>query len=282
MTTLSSLLIALSSALFGFVLDIDDTLAQWLWLMAGTSGLIASLVYRRGRIRHHGRILRQEKDDARQEPLKGVLKRFFRLLADDLTFRRYMQAMFVFGSGNLMLTAPLIILLHEQFGLSRMAQVLITASIPLLLLAAFVPVWARLLDNRHIIFYRARQSWGFVMAIACFAIACIAHQTWLLWVGSSILGVAYAGGVLGWNLGHNDFSSDHSSALYMAVHVTLTGIRGLLTPAIGVFLYEILEHYQAGAGRFSLLLPLLLSACGAIWFVVMARQLRATQRPQSF
>ena len=188
-----------------------------------------------------------------------------------------MQAMFVFGSGNLMLSAPLIILLHEQFGLSRLSQVLITASIPLLLLGAFVPFWAKLLDNRHILFYRARQSWGFVIAIACFAIACISDQSWLLWIGSGALGIAYAGGVLGWNLGHNDFSSDHSSALYMSVHVTLTGIRGLFTPTIGVLLYEALEHFQPGSGRYSLLLPLSLSSAGAIWFVVMARQLRASQ-----
>ncbi len=277
MTTLSSLLIAVFSALLGWLLDVNEPLARWLWGFAGISGLAAALVYRRARVRHHGRILKQELSDARSEPWQRLIQRFFRLLADDHGFRRYMQAMFVFGSGNLMVTAPLIILLNDQFGLSRTAQVLITASLPLLLLAVFVPWWARFLDDSHIIFYRARQSWGFVIAISCFCLACIFHWQWLLWVGSVIYGIAFAGGVLGWNLGHNDFSSDHSSALYMGVHVTLTGIRGLFTPVIGVLIYELLEAYAPGAGRYSLVLPLALSASGAIWFVLMARRLRAIQ-----
>lgn len=276
MTILSSLLIAVSSALLGWLLDVNEPLARWLWVLAGISGLAAANVYRRGRMRHHGLILKQERNDASREPLRYLFKRFFKLLADDVPFRHYMQAMFVFGSGNLMVTAPLIILLNDQFGLSRTAQVFITASLPLLLLAIFVPWWARLLDNRHIVLYRARQSWGFVIAIGCFCLACIFHWQWLLWVGSVAYGVAFAGGVLGWNLGHNDFSSDHSSALYMGVHVTLTGIRGLFTPAIGVLIYELLKWYSPGAQRYSLVLPLLLSGAGALWFVLMARRLRAT------
>lgn len=276
MTTLSSLLIAITSALLGWLLDVNEPLARWVWVVAGISGLAAANVYRRARIRHHGQILRQERDDASREPLRYLFKRFFRLLSDDVPFRHYMQAMFMFGSGNLMVTAPLIILLNDQFGLSRTAQVLITASLPLLLLAIFVPWWARLLDDRHIVLYRARQSWGFVIAIGCFCVACIFHWQWLLWVGSVVYGIAFAGGILGWNLGHNDFSSDHSSALYMGVHVTLTGIRGLFTPVIGVLIYELLEWYSPGAQRYSLVLPWLLSASGALWFVLMARKLRAT------
>ncbi len=278
MTTLSSLLIAFSSALLGWLLDINEPLARSLWLLAGILGLGAAAVYRRARIRHHGLILKQELVDADAEPLSQLLTRFIRLLKQDHRFRSYMQGMFIFGSGNLMVVAPLIIILNDQFGLSRTAQVLLTSSIPLLLLALFVPFWARLLDNRHIVFYRARQSWGFVIAIGCFALACIMHWPWLLWVGSSILGIGYAGGVLGWNLGHNDFSSDHSSTLYMGVHVTLTGVRGLFAPAVGVLCYEWLENYAPGLGRYCLLLPLSLSFSGALWFVLMARRMRAIEQ----
>jgi hypothetical protein len=45
---------------------------------------------------------------------------------------------------------------------------------------------------------------------------------------------AFAGGKLGWNLGHNDFASDDQSTLYMGIHVTLTGVRGLIAPLAGV------------------------------------------------
>lgn len=272
MTTLSSLLIAASSAVLGALLDQHAQLARLLWLLTALSGFAAAMVYRRGRIRRHQHILKLERKVVDSDGSSHLWQRFLAVLRDDFAFRRYMQAMFVFGTGNLMVTAPLIILLNEQFGLERLQQVLITTSIPLLLLAVSVPFWARLLDGQHIIPYRARQSWGFVLAIGFFAAACMFHVSWMLWAGGGMLGIAYGGGVLGWNLGHNDFSSDHSSELYMGVHVTLTGLRGLIMPAVGVLIYELLEAWQSGWGRYSLLVPLALSTAGACWFVLMARQ----------
>jgi len=64
----------------------------------------------------------------------------------------------------------------------------------------------------------------------------------------------------------------------MGVHVSLTGIRGLFVPVIGVLLYEWLESMTPGWGRYCLLLPLALSSSGALWFVLMARKMRADQK----
>ena len=50
---------------------------------------------------------------------------------------------------------------------------------------------------------------------------------WVMYAAVAVRGVAFAGGALAWNLGHNDFARDDNAAQYMAVHVTLTGIRGL-------------------------------------------------------
>ena len=80
-----------------------------------------------------------------------------------------------------------------------------------------------------------------------------------------------AGGRLGWNLGHNDFASDGRSTLYMSIHVTLTGIRGLIAPLVGVGLYQWLESTEPGRGRFVLVFPFTLTLAGAVTFVVLAR-----------
>ena len=60
----------------------------------------------------------------------------------------------------------------------------------------------------------------------------------LLWAGSVLLGVAYAGSNLGWNLGHNDFASVGRAQHYMGVHVTLTGVRGAIGPPVGILIYN--------------------------------------------
>ena len=274
MTTLASVLIGSSSAVLGVLLDTAPGLARVAWAAAGIAGLGAAWNYRRAKVRRHGALRRQEVASGLGASLRQRMGEFRQLLREDRPFRRYMQCMFLFGGGNLMLMAPLIVILNEHFAMRRMLQVLLTSSLPLALLALSVPLWARLLDNAHIIPYRARQSWTFVLAIGLFAIACATDYQPLLWCGGAALGIAFGGGVLGWNLGHNDFASDRSSTLYMGVHVTLTGVRGLVMPALGVAVYEAMEWWQPGSGRYALFVPLALSTSGAAWFVILARQYR--------
>ena len=72
--------------------------------------------------------------------------------------------------------------------------------------------------------------------------------------------------MLGWNLGHNDFAPEERVADYLGLHVSLTGLRGLAAPLIGVWFYGLLETLDPGLGRFALLLPLTLTTAGSIAF----------------
>jgi len=153
--------------------------------------------------------------------------------------------------------------------MNQFRQVLITSSLPLLVLYISVPFWARMLDQRHIFHYRAIHSWLYVAASAFFAAAIITSRIDLLWPASILLGGAYAGGHLGWNLGHNDFSTDAKASHYMAVHVTLTGLRGMVAPLVGVGLYQYLAGHWAGKESYALLFPLVLSLIGSLLFVGM-------------
>lgn len=287
MTTLSSGVIALTSLALGFLLDISPSSAElaagtattaafrWTWLITALAGLAAAFIYRQAKVRGHRAMLRREREADFGVSLRQRLSQFRSVLRDDHDFRGYMIGMFIFGSGNLMLLAPLIVLMNESFALSRFSQVMITSTVPLVALALSVPLWARILDGSHIITYRTRQSWSFVIAILFFALAAQFQIDWLLWLGGATLGVAYAGGNLGWNLGHNDFSNDHRATLYMGIHVTLTGIRGLLMPPLGVLFYEFLKREDVGLGDYALFLPLSLSLLGALWFVRLHRQRQA-------
>jgi hypothetical protein len=151
--------------------------------------------------------------------------------------------------------------------LSQFEQVMITSSLPLLVLCFSIPYWARLLDRRHIFGYRALHSWFFVASFAVFAAAIHARESLLLWPASVLLGAAYAGAHLGWNLGHNDFTTDAKAAHYMAIHVTFTGLRGLVVPLVGVGLYQFLAMRWPAQASYALILPLVLSLAGSLFFV---------------
>jgi hypothetical protein len=60
---------------------------------------------------------------------------------------------------------------------------------------------------------------------------------------------------------------------YMGVHVTLTGLRGMIAPPLGIAAYQWLETSSPGLGRRSVLLPLAGTAIGAAGFSRMRRRL---------
>ncbi len=251
-----------------FAMEQNDEAFRWFYPLAALCGLLGALVYRRVRVRAHRSLL----DAERAESVAGrLLSRGIAILREDALFRQYMTIMFVFGSGNLMVLALLIIVFTDELKLPQFEQMLIVSSVPLLVIPITTRLWARLLDRLHVIPYRAIHSWTFVVAIALLTAGAVTGLVALLWLGALAMGTAYAGGILGWNLGHNDFAPRELVAHYMGVHVTLTGVRGLVMPLVGVMFYEFVESRSPGNGAYALLLPLLLTTLGAFGFLAMAR-----------
>jgi hypothetical protein len=272
LSALNALLMAASGALLGWLLGHAPAAIPWFFAVVAGIGLVGAWRYRRLRLRGHAGLRERERQARLNLALKPSLSSFRRVLADDPVYREYMQSMFVFGSGNLMLPAPLLIILGERLALSPFAQVLLVGTLPLLTLPFAIGLWARYYDRVHIIQFRAVHAWSFVSASVAFLIGCTTGQIVWLVLGSLLLGVGFAGGQLGWNLGHNDFSRPEQAALYMGVHVTLTGMRGLAAPLIGVALYRGLESIWPGNGHWCLLLPVLLNVIGAFSFLRLRRR----------
>ncbi len=269
-TIIYSLIIAATAATIGILMSWWPEIWRLAFPLAGLIGLAAAWRYQATRVRG-GRRLQSEELDQRRGRSGGQLRAALEILRTDRWYRRYMMTMFAFGSGNLMVIALLVVLLNEKFGFGRFEQVMITTALPLIMLSIFTPIWARRLDAVHILDYRARQAWMFVITMLFFLLASALSLKWLFWVGALSMGMAFAGGKLGWNLGHNDFASDDKSTLYMGIHVTLTGIRGLLAPLVGVSVYELLESIGPDLGRFVLVFPFMLTFGGAVTFVLLAR-----------
>ena len=57
----------------------------------------------------------------------------------------------------------------------------------------------------------------------------------------------------------------------MGLHVTLTGIRGLLAPAFGMAIYTFLHKSGYQAGPFVFYVGAFLSAIGGIGFILLAK-----------
>jgi hypothetical protein len=98
-------------------------------------------------------------------------------------------------------------------------------------------------------------------------IAGVTRSPNLLYVSAVIQGLAFGGGVLAWNLGHLDFAPAHRASEYMGVHVTLTGLRGLIAPFLAVGIWKGLEYLSPGAGAWTFAFCAGLSALGGLGFL---------------
>lgn len=66
-----------------------------------------------------------------------------------------------------------------------------------------------------------------IMAVALFALR------------GFLAGLAFGGGAIAWNIGHLDFVKSAEAEVYMGIHVFLTGVRGLIAPAVGMWLFAV-------------------------------------------
>ena len=261
----NSLAVATSAALVGWALEGQFIDARWLYGGGALAGLAGAWLYRQMRVRREFRQLAAESaSGGRSEPFS--LRMLTRILREDASYREYMLWMGIFGAGNLMMTAQLVVIFSEHLHLSSGIQIGLLSIVPLVTQPLFMPWWARLFDGSHIVIYRSRQGWALVLATAVLCLGAFTASLAVLWAGAVLLGAAQAGANLGWNLGHNDFASIGRAQHYMGVHVTLTGVRGAVAPSLGVLCYAALEALQSGAGRVSLLLPLLMTTAGALGF----------------
>ena len=269
----SSLAVSMAAASAAWVLDTGRMDSRWLYGAGAAAGLLAAWLYRAARVRREFALLAEETAVGRTEPFSlGML---FEILGKDPHFREYMFWMGIYGGGNLMLTSQLVVIFSEHLHLAPGLQIALLSVVPLGTLPLFVPFWARMFDDGHIVEYRSRQGWSLVCAVMALTFGTWLHWLPLLWVGAVLLGAAYAGSNLGWNLGHNDFASVGRAQHYMGVHVTLTGVRGAIGPPAGILIYQWLESLEPGAGMYSLVLPLIFVTVGALGFSHMRRVMRA-------
>ena len=234
-------------------------------------GLAGTLAFRHLRVRREDDLLQAE----RSRLLEGAsfgLAGMRALLARDPAFREYQLAMAVFGAGMLSLTPLMVVCLNEVLGLPTFAQVVVTTSLPVIVMPFAVQPWARYLDRHRVVTFRALHGRVTVVAVALLVAAVLLHVPMLLWPGALLMGVSLAAGSLGWTLGHNDFAPRGEETRYMALHVTLTGLRGLVAPPLTMAAYHVLDSLHAGLGPYALALPFALVVTGAWRFHRMHRR----------
>lgn len=284
----TSMIAATTAMVLGSIIDLrggDVDAYRYVFALAILLGLGGIFAY--GRIRWRGRAMHigRELDDSDDRIDRPGPRAMLGVLRNDRVYRRFMIAQFTLGFPNLAAFPIFVIALEHTFTVNYTLSLTLVQIIPILLPLFAIPVWAMLFDRMHIVRYRTYHSWFFVFANTLTAIGLLTHQLWILFVARTLLGVAFGGGMLAWQLGHHDFAKRELASIYMGIHVTLTGVRGLIAPFVGVAIFSGFslsflsvgtpEWLREGMGAWTFLLLALIGLVGTLMFLRLNFQLRA-------
>jgi hypothetical protein len=262
-TCMLALLPLVAGKLFDAETGFDPRLFKAVYLAAALIGIIGVVAYAGLRVRRE-RVLLQEERIAAQaknnsdEP--GSRVSALHVLRTDHHFRSYMVWQFFAGVATMAGNTVLIAFITQQLsqlpddwtlgsprlGLGRfLVGFILTEAAVQLFVALSLPFWAHYLDKVHVTRFRTRHglTWIFTQSTAFIAVFAATFGISIEWLMLLIFiprigqGLLFGGGRLAWQLGHHDFADRHLAATYMAIHQTLTGVRGFIAPFLGVILY---------------------------------------------
>jgi len=227
--SLSALTRSASTILFAWVagkwLDADLSNYRWmLWIFSACSFLSGWLLWKIP-CRHLG-----------MGTERAGLFRAFRWLRLDPIFRLFLIAYMILGLGNLVMDALRTeFLVNAAYGVkfkpSEVAfQVaVLTSVVPMVFKLVSAWPWGILFDKVSFIAVRTLLNALFALSILVFFNG-PSYAWW--WAGAALLGLAYGGGNVVWNLWVTKLAPGDRVAEYMSVHTFFTGLRGMVAPFI--------------------------------------------------
>ncbi|MDD4224157.1 MAG: MFS transporter [Candidatus Cloacimonetes bacterium] len=174
------------------------------------------------------------------EPIGGTL----RLLRENKPFAAFERSFSIYGMGFIMMQPIIPIYLVDKLQLTYTTNFLakgIVSQLGLLLLSPFI---GKLHDRMHPFRFMA-AAFGLLMVFPLlFVVSSLVQGEAVLpvvivFAAYTVFGVAMAGVNITWNMGSIFFAGDEDASIYQSVHVTMTGIRGLIAPVLGYVLLKV-------------------------------------------
>jgi MFS family permease len=251
LSVLATLTILLTSVVGGLLLDADPESFRRVYAVGALLAVTGVVAFSGVRlVDEAGQIALERGAGAESGPEVSVGDELsaWGVLRQDPLYARYQSWQFLLGVSNMLIEAPLIYLVTVELGASFTVSIGLTQVIPMALSIVTIPLWAAYLDRVHISEFRSRHSWLFATSQLFLWVGALSGSLALIALARAVLGLARGGGILAWQLGHNDFADPQRVGLYMGIHVTLTGIRGAFAPFLGMLLYVGWASLEAPAG----------------------------------
>lgn len=219
--------------LAGLGLDRWSQAHRLIYPLAAVAMLASAYAYSRIRVRREPQLLR-----------KGAARPFhlfagFRLLWQDRAFGLYMLFQMLSGGANLMVAPAIVLWLIKVMKVSYMTGTDALVLVPLGVALLGLPLAGKLFDRMGVARFRGLGAAAWGLGRCTLFVAALTGSWSLVLVAFAFQGLGFSGGSLAWSIGHTRFAPPDKTQTYMGIHLTLQGIRGLIMPFVGAWLYHL-------------------------------------------
>lgn len=207
-----------------YLLDLHPDYYRWLFPLAAVIGVLSFLQFA---------VMRVRRRDAPRRGSVGAWKRARQVLADHPHFDAFERNFYLYGTAFHMLVPVNVFLVVDHLELSYTHNALARILVFQLVFMALSPLAGQLLDR-----WKAARTSGLAFVLLGIYPLLLFAAWWtksleITYVSFAWFGVAMAGVNTAWNLGAMQFSGNEDASIFMGIHVSAVGVRGLCAPVIG-------------------------------------------------
>ncbi|MDP2173399.1 MAG: MFS transporter [Candidatus Cloacimonadaceae bacterium] len=227
----------------GRLLDIHEESFRWILLGTGLCGFVSCAVLSLIRIQEPNFEANCGKVEWRKT-LFDPIHRTLKLLKDNKPFAAFERSYSIYGMGFIMMQPIIPIYLVDKLQLSYTANFMAKGVLSQMGLLLLSPMIGRIHDRMHPFKFISRSFALLMVFPLLFVLSSLWQGTSLMpviivFVAYLIFGVAMAAVNISWNMSSIFFAGKEDASMYQSVHVTMTGIRGLIAPVLGFTLLKV-------------------------------------------
>nr|HPI26061.1 MFS transporter [Candidatus Cloacimonadota bacterium] len=230
----------------GRILDLHEEHFRWILVLTGLTGFISSVLLSLIKLDEP---IGKTPCCKERIPLKNIvtdpIRRTLTLMKQNKAFAAFERDFSIYGMGYIMMQPIIPIYMVDKLQLSYTNNFLAKGILSQVGMLVLSPLIGKLHDRLHPFRFIA-ASFALLMV---FPILFVLSSLWagesvvaviIVFIAYTIFGIAMAGVNLSWNMSSIFFAGKEDASMYQSVHVTMTGIRGLIAPVLGFSLLKIL------------------------------------------
>ena len=238
--SISTFVSIITSYAIGKILDVDENLYKYIFMIIGALGCVSSLIMAMIKID------KKDKYNSKKLTLKEIIfepiKRGTEVLKENRDFAIFQRNFFIYGAAFMLLLPAIPTYLVDSLGMSYTQTFIakaVVASLGILLLSPFA---GKIHDKKNPAFFTTLafatlSLYPLILFISSKMLDSI-YVNYIVYFAFFIYGIAMSAMVISWNISSIYFAGSEDVSMYQSVHVTLTGLRGLIMPFFGFFILK--------------------------------------------